>query len=103
MASNKINRIITLLKNNVWRNSNFGIMQSLHIAGIVRNGKIISMGTNHPRSTFQKKLTLSIHAEHDAIWGLLKYYKMHTLGSILSDTPNQFLSRELNQCLQGTS
>ena len=59
----KINKII----NHIDNPKNYGDMKFKHVSGLLVKGKLVSIGNNHFRNSFNNKIVPSIHAEIHAL------------------------------------
>jgi hypothetical protein len=78
----KINKII----NHIDEPKNYGDMKFKHVCGLIVKGKLVSIGNNHFRNSFNNNIVPSIHAE---IHALMQY-----LGS---NNVNKFNSHRLKK------
>jgi deoxycytidylate deaminase len=83
MTSIKIQKFVDILKDESRRSN---MVHHKHAAMIVSGGKILSIGFNHDRSTIQKKVVLSYHAEMHALSQFITQNHITFLKNYLNDT-----------------
>lgn len=105
MSSSKFDRYLELLCNdaNIEKMKNNDI-NFKHIAGVIVNGKLMTIGINNLRSTLCNEPCFSLHAEIDAIRRWLVTNNMYRLLPLLSDSdiiaPHKRSCLLLNTCAQ---